>query len=428
MSDQLPQHLEDKLVKARFSLYEHFPFFGQISQHFKFINANVGTACINANGELKADPKFLEQCNDKDTMFLLCHEAMHIVLESTGRFPEGANPDVWNEAADAIINPMLIDDCKMPKIREQLLKIIYGGKWAKYAKSTHEAAYYDLMQNFEKMHGQTMEEFNKAMAGNKEGDNPQQGRGKGSMKGIWWDNSGSELGKKAQDKGLDKAGNPQSDGGMTEAQKSEWKDRICSAFEAQKSTGDVPGSLQGFITKILKPKKDWRKELRVAVTSTLKDQWSYKKPSRRTTALDIRTPGVWGEKPDCWCALDTSGSMSELELQRAVSEMVRIFELVGGKTHLILCDAEVYYTGDLDVNGLKNLREIQHGGTDLTQIFRYIKDEAKKQPAMLVVFSDMETPFPTRPPKYPVIWCNPGGNGKAPWGKNIKVELGENDE
>lgn len=417
-----PSHLENKLVKARFSLYEHFPFFAQLTTYFKFISAPVGTACINANGEMRIDPTFLEKLNDKDTLFILCHEAMHIVLESTGRYPEGANRDVWNIAADAIINPMLADDCKIPIIRPEICKPIYGGKYAKYAKSTHEAAYYDMMQNFEKMFGQTMAEFDKSMQG-QEGQNPAGGKGKGSMKGQWWDDTASELGKKGQDKGLDKDGNPQSDGGMTEAQKSEWKDRICSAYEAQKATGDVPGSLQGFFTQILKPKKDWKKELRVAVTSTLKDQWSFKKPSRRTVALDIRTPGMWGEKPDCWCALDTSGSMSEKELQRAVSEMVKIFELVGGKTHLILCDAEVYYTGDLTTDGLKNLREIQHGGTDLREIFNYIADKAKKQPAMLVVFSDMETPFPDRPPKYPVIWCNPGGHGKAPWGKNISVEL-----
>ena len=197
--------VEAKVFKARFQLFEYFPFFGQLTQYFKVIEVpGHGTASINANGDLKLDPEFVRQCNEKDMLFVLCHEAMHIVDETASRFPEGADHDTWNAAADLVINPILVDDSGLALIRPEVLKPLYesaanelGGKWRKYAGSTHEAVYFDLMQNPEKAFGQSMEEFQKACQDPKnQGKNPQKGKGKGSMKGWWWDDSPSELSKK----------------------------------------------------------------------------------------------------------------------------------------------------------------------------------------------------------------------------------------
>jgi predicted metal-dependent peptidase len=420
---QLPKHLEDKVVKARFSLYEHFPFFAQLAQYFKPIAApGHGSAAITANAELFLDPEFVEKCNENDMLWVLCHEAFHIVTMTSSRTPEGADRLVWNIASDAVINPIL-DEAGLPLIRPEVIVPIREGKFAKYKGSTTEAAYFDMMQNPEKTFGMSLKKLHEIYDGGDGGSG--KGGGKGAMKEYWWDNSGSELGKKGNTKGMDKDGNSQSNGGMTEEQRAQWKDRIASAAEAAKNAGKLPGVLGAFVTTLLAPKKDWKKELRVCVRSILTNEWTFKKPSRRTIGIGIRTPGVCGEKPTCIGSIDTSGSMSKEELTRCLSEFKKIVELCGGKSYLILHDAEVYWAGEVTDKELSQLRELQQGGTDFCCIFDHIKEELDKVPALLVGFTDCCGPFPAKQPNFPVIWCRPnsGYKGEPPWGKLIEVDL-----
>ena len=417
----LPKHLEDKIVKARFSLYEHFPFFAQLAQYFKPIRADwCPTAGITANSELYVNPAFIEKCDENDMLWLLCHEAFHIVTMTASRYPEGADRVLWNVASDAVINPIL-DEGGIPLIRPEVIVPIRGGKFEKYKTSTTEAAYYDLLQNAEKMLGMSLKKFAEMYG---EGDGSSGKGNKGAMGKYWWDNSGSELGKKGQTKGMDQDGNSQSEGGMTEEQRQQWKDRIASAAEVAKNAGKLPGCISKFVTTLLAPKKDWKKELRVCVRSIIQSEWTFKKPSRRTVALNIRTPGVTGEKPTCIGSIDTSGSMSVEELRRCLSEFKKIVELCGGKSYLILHDAEVYWAGEVKDTELNELREFQQGGTDFCCIFDHIK-EMDKQPVLLVGFTDCCGPFPKKKPAFPVIWCRPtsGYNGVPPWGKLIEVDL-----
>lgn len=422
---QLPKHLEDKIVKARFSLYEFFPFFAQLAQYFKPFDGTgiTDTMGITANSELYCNPAFLEKANEDDMLWLMCHEAFHIVTLTASRYPEGADRLLWNIASDAVINPIL-DDAGIPLIRPEVLKPIRGDKFEKYKGSTTEAAYFDMYQNPEKTLGMSLKKLQE-IYGDGDGSSGKNGSSKGAMGKYWWDNSGSELGKKGQTKGMDKDGNSQSEGGMTEEQRQQWKDRIASAAEAAKQAGKLPGCLSQFVTTLLAPKKDWKKELRVAVRSIIQTEWTFKKPSRRTIGVGIRTPGVCGEKPTCIGSIDTSGSMSVEELRRCLSEFKKIVELCGGKSYLILHDAEVYWAGEVKDTELSELRKFQQGGTDFCCIFDHIKEEMDKPPVMLVGFTDCCGPFPDKAPNFPVIWCRPtsGFKGEPPWGKLIEVDI-----
>lgn len=421
----VPKHLEEKIFRARFDLYGTHPFFAQVAQYLKpQICDFVPTMGVTANGDLLINEEFAAKLNRQDMTWVLAHEAMHMVTMTHGRMPEGAFPILWNIASDAVINYIITDDAGIPIVRPEVIRPIYGGEWQKYKDSTTEQVYYDLIKNAEKQLGMTLDDFLKEYEGEGDGGSASGHGNKGKMKDKWWDDSGSRLGKNGKSKGTDPNGNAQSDGGMTEEQKSQWKQRIASAAAAAKQVGKMSGGLDQYVTTILQPKKDWKRELRAMAMTAIKTQWTWKLPSRRTNGK-IRTPGKERGTPTAICYIDTSGSMSDPELQRCLSETSQIFKICGGKGHLILGDSEIYFSGEMDANSLASLKEVRRGGTDFTVLFDHIEENFAKRPAILVGFTDLCGPFPKNPPNFPVVWCRPksGYAGVAPWGRLIEVEL-----
>ena len=421
----LPRHLEQKIFRARFNLYSSHPFFAQIAQYLKPQVCNlIPTVTITANSDLLINEAFAEQLNKEDMTWVLAHEVMHLVTVTHGRMPDGAYPIIWNVASDAVINYIITDDAGIPIIRPEVCNPIYGGEWEKYKDSTTEQVYYDLIKDAEKQLGMSLNNFLKEYEGGGEGGAASGHGGKGKMKDKWWDDSAGRLGKKGNTKGTDADGNAQSDEGMTEEQRSQWKQRIASAAAAAKQAGKMSGALDNFVTTILQPKKDWKRELRSLARTAIRTQWTWKLPSRRTSSK-VRTPGKDRGTPTAICYIDTSGSMSDGELQRCLSETAKIFQICGGNGHLILGDSEIYFSGKMDASQLSNLKEVRRGGTDFTVLFDHIEETFLKQPALLVGFTDCCGPFPKSPPNFSVVWCRPKSSytGKPPWGRLIEVEL-----
>ena len=426
---ELSEAHKKKLAKARYTLYGMHPFFAQLAQYLKPQPCKfIPTMGVDANSNLYVNEDFLESLDEKSVLWVLAHEAMHMVTMTHGRKPEGANHIVWNIASDASINMLITDEAHIPIINEKIAKPIYGGKWTKYKGATTEAIYFDIMKDPMGTIGISLEDL---MSQN--GDGGEGGEGgssggvkKGDLKGKWWDDTASRLGKKGNAQGMDENGNAVSDGGMTEEQKSQWKQRIASATAAAKSAGKLPGgALADYLTKILEAKKDWRRELRSLAMTALRSQWTWKIPGRRSGSK-IRTPGKEKGVPTAICYIDTSGSQSDEDIQRCLSETAKIFKICGGKGHLILGDAKIYFSGEMKAENLSHLPEVQRGGTDFRVIFDHIEETFKKKPSLLVGFTDCMGPFPDRAPSYPVIWCVPksgSGNSDAPWGRQIEVEV-----
>ena len=414
-----------KLTKARYQMVGLHPFFAQIVQYLHPVVCNdIPTMGVDANSKLYINPNFLDSLDEPGLLWVLAHEAMHLVTLTHGRMPEGADKIVFNIASDASINMIITDDAGIRLIDPKICQPIYGGKWVKYKGATTEAIYYDIMQNPEEMLGCSLEDLH-AQNGDDTGEGASSGGvKKGPLKGRWWDDSGSKLGKRGQSQGMDANGNTQSNGGMTEEQKTQWKQRIASAHARAKAAGKMTGGLEKYVTTILAPKRDWRRELRSLAMTALRSRWTWKVPSRRTSGK-VRTPGKEKGTPTAICYIDTSGSQSDAAIQRCLSETAKIFEICGGKGHLILGDSEIYFSGEMDAKNLSHLPEVRRGGTDFRVLFDHIEETMKHKPSLLVGFTDCCGPFPDKAPSYPVIWCVPkeGYNADAPWGRQIEVEV-----
>jgi predicted metal-dependent peptidase len=415
----------NKIEKVRVDFHNKAPFFEMLSHYVKFIETtSISTAGIDPKGNLYYNPNFFARLDWESLSGIVAHELMHLVCVSIGRRPIGADAMLWNIAADCAINYILFTPApmgagfKLPDIN--IAKPVFSGccpELAKYDNWVHEAIYADMYKNAEKIH---------SMLGGGPGNGAQGGgdgvpddsnsSGEAGKDKFWWDCS-AELFNGGHEDGAAE--------GMTEDEAYDWQNRVYRSADAARSIGSLPGALEKFFEKLLRPKKNWKKELTIAATPYLRPQYTWRRPGRRTVALSphVRTPGTQPDLPRVVLAGDTSGSMSNDNVRRFMSEAVGIIKLFKTKVYLILHDARVYYAGEVDEDVIKSI-EVRRGGTSFVPTFEHIA-EMKEQPAILVYFSDMEGTMPDVPPLYPVIWCKPEGYGSLRYhtfGRVIEVE------
>jgi predicted metal-dependent peptidase len=142
-----------------------------------------------------------------------------------------------------------------------------------------------------------------------------------------------------------------------------WESKLEEAKD--RHAGDIPGELMRAIEKLLGVKVDWKQELRKMVSS-LSSKADYFLPNKRFLA----TGAQWGskKKKEAFESLviiaDTSGSVSQKELEQFVSEAMDIMQSFKPKeTYLLWCDTTVYEPVDIIRKGETwNYRKAYGGG------------------------------------------------------------------
>lgn len=360
LSVRLTQETLDNIDRARLALFTRWPFLGELVKYLRPIESTATpTACVTSSGQMLINSQFANRATVDDLIFILAHEAMHIVAGSIGRKPEHAQPELWNCAADIAINQTILRQGIRPP-RAELIQPLYGHKFAKYVGKTHEEIYHALPKGF--------------------------------SKGGFWCDECPDL----EDRVL-------------------WSERVQAARAA---TGKGPGDLEVFQATLRTPKRPWLQALARVLQQELRQRYSWRRPNRRTIATDVFTPSPQGQNPCIAIYLDTSGSMYDDVLNESLSEIAALVQLFGAAATLILADAEVYFYGPISVDSLHRL-PMQRGGTDFRVVFERLKRE-RFVPKVFIGFSDLEGPFPEQAPEYPVHWFTRGG--KAPWGRITCVE------
>jgi predicted metal-dependent peptidase len=388
----LPPDIQESLEYARMRLINRFPFFGHLALYLKthIDNETCPTMSVDNRGNLYINEKFARQLSSEGWIFVLAHEVMHLATLSHVRFPPGGIWPLFNIASDLAINHMLAES-RLP-FPEVPMKPVYGGQFEKYKNWPTEAIYYDLLKNYP--------DINKLMS-------------EIAKNGEWSDDSAERC-------------NGGGKGEASEEEKTIWKQRVAGARVVAKSAGNMPGALEDFINNLLNPKRDWRKEVRMYASYALRGKWTWRRKGRRTGDV-VRTPGRDREPPIAAVYVDTSGSMSDEERLRSLSEGAEIIRLCGGKGRLLLGDCQIYYDGEVTPDSMRKL-PLQRGGTDFRVVFEAIEGW-QRNPDLLIGFSDMEGPFPEVAPDFPVIWCKPTWADRAPtssiapWGKNVEIEI-----
>lgn len=194
-----------------------------------------------------------------------------------------------------------------------------------------------------------------------------------------------------------------------------------------KNKGNIPLGMQRILNQLCEEKEDirWQERLRRLVGTRFasrKYRRTLKHPSRR---WGIGYSGKRKKKRGTLTvAIDTSGSMSEVDLGLCLHHLRTISACHEAPLEIIIVDCDIHERKYLRTQ--KDIAQLDlkgGGGTSTLPVFNAL---IKHPPDMLIFLTDLYTDFPEKAPKYPVIWGivnNP--QGKAPWGENFHIETHE---
>lgn len=335
----------------------------------------VHTACTDGIN-LILNEKWFMDLNPMEQVGLLAHEAWHVALQHV--LPDrvrGRNSRVWNEAADHVINNMLIDaGYRLPK----------GGLCDKsYRGMSVEQVYEILDKDPSEQDPNFVPDFT---------------TGPGSQ-----------------------------DPAAQQAHQQQVKDTLVRAATQAKLAGDssagaIPGDVLIALDTLLYPKLPWSVLLADFFNGLAKEDYSFSKPNRRFLP-EFYLPSLFSEGMGTLaCAVDTSGSVSDEDFKAFATEMDYIKEtLLPSEMYVVDFDTQInsiYNIGDND--SVKQLQFKGRGGTSLQPVFEHFKD---KPPQVLVVFSDLECDPIDQNPGYPVLWIRTPGGGHTPsFGRLIEFD------
>ena len=153
-----------------------------------------------------------------------------------------------------------------------------------------------------------------------------------------------------------------------------------------KERGTVPGYLSRFADQILRPKVDPFKALHAAVRGVVVERgsgdYTFSKRARRNPPGAAILPGPIRHTPHVVVVVDTSGSMGQRDLAKALGVVQKGLRSV-------------------PAGGIR----VISGDTDIRAVQKVFRAEEKPAPDAIVCVTDGETPWPEKAVRPKVVAC-----------------------
>lgn len=363
----------DRIIVARVGLLLRHPFFGNMATRLRIMAADewLPTAAVDGRN-LYFNTQFFNAMSNKEIEFVVAHEILHCVFDHLGR-REDRNPMLYNIAADYIVNNLLVRDRigTKPKIVDCFQDFKYDG-W------TSEEVYDELFKEAEERGKEFLEQLGEMldehldMEGDGDGDS---GNGEGK------DANGNPISKKK----------PKYSKEEMKKIKDEIKEGMIQAAQSA-GAGNTPGEIQRMIKELTEPKMNWRELLRQQIQSTIRNDYTFARPSRKGWHTGAVLPGMnFDETIDICISLDMSGSIGDAQARDFLGEIKGIMdEYKDYKIKLWCFDTAVYNEQDFSADGGEDLLDYEifgGGGTDFMANWHYMK-EHDIQPKKFIMFTD----------------------------------------
>ena len=355
----------DRLISARIGLLLKHSFFGNLATRLKLVNADewCGTAATDGR-HFYYNARFIMLLKPKEVEFLVGHEVLHVVYDHMGRIGD-RDPSIFNIANDYAVNA----DLKRHRVGE-FIKTVPCLFEAKYDGWASEAIYDDLMKNVKRIN---IDDLVNQMI-----DDHMDDAGEGEGEG-----EGENEGKKGKRPTLTET--------EREEIRKEVKQSILNAAQGAEA-GSVPKGVERMIKDMTESIMPWNDLIQTNITSTIKSDFSWLRPSRRGWHMDAIMPGMTpGEEIDVTVMVDMSGSISNAQGKAFISEVAGMMDAFDGYKINIACfDTKVYNYQTFTSENMDSIEEYElagGGGTDFDCIFNYLKEE-NKNPNQLIVFTD----------------------------------------
>jgi predicted metal-dependent peptidase len=404
--------LEERLdlIAAQMTLRE--PFIGAVYTKLDRQIVTHGTAATNGV-YVKFAREFCDPLTDNELFGLALHEAMHVILMHPWR-REGRHPVKWNIANDAFINKTILS------MTDKNYKLPEGGvdiDWVTTDMSSEEI--------YAKLSDDDIDQNSGGGDGDPD-DGDEDGDGAGGTSGGDGDpDDGDSAGGTSGGGGWDSTGDLEDapDGDATQA---DMEASILTAAKMAKAAGDGSKLIDIVLSGELEPTVSWEDTLRHVMNSATRNDYSFAHVNKRYVASGLYMPSLHSQSiGGMVVGIDTSGSMSQEELNQIASEVNAIFEDCRPDwVEVVYCDTQVKGTQRFYEGDVVELEAKGRGGTAFAPVFEHVQQLGEPIAAM-VYFTDLYGSLDLEVPEYPVIWGVTGGSRQrdVPFGEVVSVHV-----
>ncbi|MCB9291220.1 MAG: hypothetical protein H6560_28195 [Lewinellaceae bacterium] len=394
------------------------PFFGHfLTGLVKEVNPQVPTLGVRLAGpgavQLSINGSFWDQelTEARYRYGVIKHEILHVALRHILMVDKFAHKQVFNIAADIVVNQYVEHD-KLPE----------------------GAILLDQFRDFNMEPGQDVGYYYKRLLEEHRKNNRESSTGEGSGPGSPSArrledllNGEHEWLKRHEDWHRQMAG-------LSAAERSNLEQSLESILHTvsqrvgEREVGTLPGELKSLLRAIEerhKPSLDWRRALRLFASSS--NRTFLKNTIRRPSKRYGTTPGIKiRRKQRLLVAVDTSGSVSDEEVQRFFSEIYQIWRH-GAEVLVVECDTAI--KRQYPYRGHAPEFVMGRGGTEFNAPLEFANRHY--HPDGVIYFTDGYAPAPRVESRYPVMWLiTPNGlpENTGVWsqlpGRKVKMKGG----
>jgi predicted metal-dependent peptidase len=359
----------------------------------------IASMAVDSHWRLYYNDEWVAAHTVEENAAVLIHEVSHLLREHEARKQAAAvdSGRLWNTATDCEINDDLIAE-GLPLPDDPPLPDAYGLKTGENA----ETYYRELLKTVRSREGSSGGE-----------SSPAHDCGSGAH-GEWrpWELPADD-GSPGAVPGVDPV--------KAQLVRREVAHRI---LDRSGDAGDVPLGWRRWASTVLTPKVDYMATIRHAVRRALRDSTlgrydrTYRRPNRRQACYgEFLMPSFHQPRPRPGFLIDTSSSMEDTQLARAVAELGGLTRQLGYGSEVIVACCDVVVHDVRKVFSAAQLELYGGGGTDIGAGLRWFADRKGDPIDLLVVVSDCHTPWPQEAPPFPVITIRVGDGATPPWGE-----------
>jgi predicted metal-dependent peptidase len=354
------------------------------------IDERVPTMGVFASGRLAVNPGFVARLNDRDLLFVLAHEMLHLALRTHDR-TKGAGRTEFNYAHDYIINDILRSELGVANIPASGLDMP-GAK----AKSAEEIVLEmrrrgdSIASRSQVWEGQPLSAAQRFPGGGTQPGHHDDGDVlDDAVERDWYPNEASGQRDAAE---------------RTKALAA----RALSLAAAMDAMRGVRGSTQAAATQNVIAlrglyRTPWQLALQRWMASVAPGERTFTRASRRNAPqADVVLPGRRREGWLLNVVLDTSASMAG-DIATALGAIADYCDAAGvDQVRLVQCDAEVTADEWLDPDALAEHEIAGYGGSDLSPALLHLAEDPNTRAAVVVTDGDIE--YPRKPMPYEILW------------------------
>ena len=351
----------------------------------------IASMAVDAHWRVYYNESWLASHTVEENASLLIHEVSHLLRDHESRKKAAAvqNAYLWNTAADCEINDDLAAE-GLPLPGNPPHPANYGFPTGESAE-----AYYRQLYKPEKKEEQHAHDC---------------GSGAHGVRRPW------ELPPDEQASG----GTPGVDAVKAEMVRRDVARRI---MDLSGFAGEVSLGWRRWAHGMMTPKVDYlaiiRRTIRTAFRESTLGRYdrTYRRPHRRQAYYgEFLMPSFYQPRPRPGFLIDTSSSMQNEQLSRAVTELGALTRQLGYASEVVVacCDAAVH--GVKKVFNASQLQLYGGGGTDIARGLQWFLEMQSGPIDLLIIVTDCETAWPAEVPPFPVITIRVGRGLPPPWG------------